>query len=173
LRSRSTYVRALAAATALRCDTALRLLRTMPVAPDGSLAGLALAPALAEFCAARLGIPTRHGRTDAVTTPRIARERSSWLAAAALHRRQFAAALDHADAGLASLRDLPNDQLRWQLALIGAIAAGEAGAGDRAADLAATAGAAEGRVRDAWREEFEPFARRGDLTLLRAMASRR
>jgi tetratricopeptide (TPR) repeat protein/predicted Ser/Thr protein kinase len=173
LRARATYVRALAAATALRCDHALRLLRTLPVAPDGSVAGLPLAPALAEFCAARLRVPTGHGRTDAVTTPRIARERYYWLAAAALHRGQFAAALDQSDAGLASLRDLPNDQLRWQLALVGAVAARGTHAGDRAAGLGATAREAEGRVRDAWKEEFEPFARRGDLTLLRAMASRR
>jgi tetratricopeptide (TPR) repeat protein/predicted Ser/Thr protein kinase len=173
LRSRAAYLRALAGATALECGMPRRLVRSLPLQPDGSIAGLPLAPALDEFCAARLGLRGGRGRVDTAIAPRVARDRHYWLAAAALHRGRFAAALEEARTGLTSLGALPNDQLRWQLALVGAIAAREARAPEQVADLTAIAGDAEARLRAEWRENFETFARRRDVSYLRARAGGR
>ena len=62
-------------------------------------------------------------RSRSLGTPSFASERHYWRAAAALERGRAAVALAEAERGLSLLGALSNDELRWRLAALGALAA--------------------------------------------------
>lgn len=162
---RGMFLRALAAATALRCDEALARLAQFEREGAAGAAGV-LVPAIQDFCSARLGRrPPADGMASA--DPSLARERRYWRAAAALQRQDGKTALAEADQGLAQLGTLPNDELRWRLAAVGALAATRLGNTARAAELDAVTRRAVDRIRSAWKDDFDPYARRPDLADLR------
>jgi tetratricopeptide (TPR) repeat protein len=112
---RSVFLRALAAATTLRCADALNLLRGVTVEGDGTDSTSLLVPGVAAFCRARLGRlaqPVAVVRND--SDPIVVAERSYWLAAAALTRGDMPAARAWASDALALL-SVANDELRWRL----------------------------------------------------------
>ena len=167
---RATFLRAVAATTALRCGDARRLIAQLQAGGTAQGAAGALAAALDDFCAARLG---RRGTTaDAASEPEpgTARERHYWRAAAALQRRDATTALDEAVRGLTKLGTLPNDELRWRLAAVGALAARASGDTARATTLDATARRALAQVRADWKTHFDSYARRTDIADLRTRA---
>jgi eukaryotic-like serine/threonine-protein kinase len=169
---RGTFLRALAAATALRCDDALRLLAQFEAAGAPGPAGAAgfIAPAIDDFCSARLGRRSSAVQSSADPEPSTARERHYWVAAAALQRQDPKASLTEAHEGLTKLGSLSNDELRWRLAAVGALAARRLGDAKRAGDLDATARRALEQVRSAWRADFETYAKRADIADLRTRA---
>ncbi|HXT33379.1 MAG TPA: hypothetical protein VN716_28965, partial [Vicinamibacterales bacterium] len=165
---RVRFLRAFEAATGLRCEATLRLLGE-PGTP-ARVGASALEPVLRSFCGARL---RRRAPVDpaplARTDPSQAREGHYWLAYADIMKGDAASALAHARTGLQILGDLPNDELRWRLTTVGAIAARRAG------DADADAMAAEGRrvferLRAAWQADFGSYERRSDLADLRHRA---
>jgi hypothetical protein len=93
----------------------------------------------------------------------VARERVYWLAAADLARRDWQQAQDGATAGLKLLGTRSNDELRWRLATIGAIAAQHLGNDAIVAELAATGRTALARVQTQWGPDFVSYRQRPDL----------
>jgi hypothetical protein len=167
---RVTFLRAVAATVSLRCHEALPLLARLQ--PGGAPAGSvgALAPAIADFCAARVGRRATMPDPASQPEPATARERHYWRAAAALQRDDARAALDEATQGLAQLGAMSNDELRWRLAAVGALAARRTGDATRAAELDATARRALAQLRGDWKTDFDSYARRFDIADLRSRA---
>jgi tetratricopeptide (TPR) repeat protein len=164
---RALFLRAFAAATALRCPEASTLLDQ--VGREGAVgAATALVPALQDFCRTRSG-----GAPPALASPEIdpvlTRERHYWRAAAALRRQEWTAALGESTEGLRKLGALSNDELRWRLAAVAAAAAKRLSE-PRAPELAATARQALERLRGGWQSDFDSYARRADLVDLRTRA---
>lgn len=162
---RATLLRALNAATQLRCGDALPLLDRLLADASANDSAAGLAPALQRFCHARTG-----RRVAGVLSPAspsldraVARERQYWAAAAALQAGDLASALAEARQGLSLLGDLPNDELRWRLAAIGATAARRRGEADAAARLATASRESLARLRGAWKTDAEHYERRPDL----------
>jgi eukaryotic-like serine/threonine-protein kinase len=167
---RVTFLRALAATVALRCGDALPLVTQLqPGGAAGGAAG-ALAPAIADFCAARMGRRATIPDVPSQPEPATARERHYWRAAAALQRDDARASLDEAIQGLTQLGALPNDEMRWRLAAVGAVAARRSGDAKRAADFDAAARRALAQLRGDWKTDFDSYARRLDIADLRTRA---
>jgi tetratricopeptide (TPR) repeat protein/predicted Ser/Thr protein kinase len=161
---RATYLRAFNAATQLRCADALTLLDRVVADTRATDSAAALSSALQRFCHARTG------RRLAATIPAAdyadgttARERQFWIAAAALHAGDTAAAAAEAGRGLSLLGTLPNDELRWRLAAIGASAARQRGDTAAAGNLSGVSRDALSRLRAAWKGDAERYERRPDL----------
>jgi hypothetical protein len=130
-----------------------------------------LAPVLADYAQARLARSPGPGARAASSSgeaagPKPARERQYWLAATALETNRAAPALAEAARGLALLGELSNDELRWRLAALGAIAARALGQADTARTMRATADEALARLRAAWPGGVETYERRPDLAEL-------
>jgi tetratricopeptide (TPR) repeat protein len=171
LQRRSAYLHALLSATALECGRVaghVAAFRDDRAATDS--AG-ALTPALASFCAARLGRSSRVSDPAPGTDPSVVRERRYWTAAAALERGNVEAALREVDAGLAALGTLPNDELRWRLAAVGRAAALSGNDARRASEFETIARTALDRLRsDYWKTDTEGYLHRPDLEYLRKRA---
>lgn len=167
-RRRASFLRAFDAATELRCADALPLLDPLVADTRANDTTAVLAPAVQRFCQDRLG---RHVVQVAPPLPPDAddpatRERQYWLAAAALQRGDAAAAAAEAGRGLTLLGDRANDELRWRLAAVAAVAARQQGDQAASARLSADARAASDRLRTTWRTDLDTYERRPDLAEL-------
>jgi hypothetical protein len=169
---RAAYLRGLAAVTGLRAqDAAQRLGALQPFKGDDTVS--LLAPVMLDYALARQKRPSGTGpraptSNAASIAPVSARERQFWLAATALERGQASVALARAERGLQLLGDLPNDELRWRLAALAALALQAQGERDRARDMSGRATQALGRLRSSWPTGIEAYEKRPDLAKLRA-----
>jgi serine/threonine protein kinase len=164
---RVAFLRALAAAAALRCDDAHRHVDFTRRESFADTAGV-IGPAVGAFCEARSGRRAQSiGPLPADADPIIVRERHYWLAAAALEHKDASGALREVQAALTLLGQLSNDELRWRLAAVGAIAARALDDENRAAEFSATARSALDRVKSAWAQQFQTYDQRPDLIYLR------
>ena len=169
---RSTYLRALAAVATLRPQDAARTLGALQPFTGSDTVAL-LAPALLDYAQARQKLASRTSADpqkpdSAAVAPAVARERQYWRAAAALERGQAAAARAEAEHGLQLLGDRPNDELRWRLTAVAALALRALREPDRARDMSGLAAQAFGRLRSSWPGGFETYEKRPDLAELRA-----
>jgi tetratricopeptide (TPR) repeat protein/predicted Ser/Thr protein kinase len=162
---RHTYLRAFNAATHLRCAEALPLLDGLAADTRATDSAALLTPALQRFCHARMAhrlagaaapVPNDVDRTTA-------RERQYWIAAASLQTGDAATAATEAQRGLSLLGSLPNDELRWRLAAIGAAAARRRGDAAMAATLSTIARDSLTHLRTTWKTDAEAYERRPDL----------
>jgi tetratricopeptide (TPR) repeat protein len=167
----AAFLRARAAAQALRCGEALRIASTIPTDSGPADLPSVLTPPVRDFCDAMLG---RRARAQPAplppAVPTLARERQYWLAAAALVRGDAGAADAHAANGLALLGDLPNDEIRWRLAAVGSAAAERLRQPGRAVERTALARDALRRLQVAWKDAFEVYGKRADVVDLRKRA---
>jgi len=74
--------------------------------------------------------------------------------------------------GLAQLDAIPNDELRWRLASVAAVAARRQGDARTGEAMAGTAHDAFERLRSAWKEDFRSYESRPDLADLRNLTAR-
>jgi hypothetical protein len=167
-RRRVTFLRAFEAVTLLRCDAALPSLETLESDTRATDPAATLVPAIRRFCEAHAGrrsspIPDVHARADKTS----ARERQYWLAAAALRDGDAPAATAAVNRGFELLGDIPNDELRWRLAVIGSAAARKRGDSATAARMADIARQATERLRTTWKNDADRYERRQDLVDLR------
>jgi tetratricopeptide (TPR) repeat protein len=167
---RARYLRAFAAVTALRCDDAMPtitgLLREKPTTDSTG----ALTPVLGAYCESRLRRRAMPLPAAADMEPSLARERVYWLAAAALERRASNEALSAAKEGLALLGATANDELRWRLAAVAAIAAQELGNASIVAPFLDTARVALAGIRAQWQADAARYEQRPDLAGLKRRA---
>jgi tetratricopeptide (TPR) repeat protein len=167
---RAKYLRALADVVSLRCKDALQHLAILaPSSQPDSVS--AMAAVLLDFAQARLRIPTRGSgqaaaEADSPGTHEFAGERHYWRAAAALERGRAAVALAEAERGLALIGTLPNDELRWRLAALGAAAARSLGQADTGRAMRASAQEALARLRSDWPAGVDLYLQRPDLAEL-------
>ena len=165
---RAVFLRALAAATALRCSQSLGFLRRLEGGKPPQDSAAILAPAVRTFCEAVEERPPAARRTPPMETNRtLAGERHYWLAAGALERGDNRSALAEASDGMALLGKTPNDELRWRLAALAALAAERMGDRKLQADMAGSARETLERVRTAWKADVETYVARPDLAHLR------
>ncbi|HEX6160234.1 MAG TPA: hypothetical protein VF111_08725, partial [Thermoanaerobaculia bacterium] len=165
---RAAYLRAFIAAASLRCDEALRFVRVVESHGAANESAAVLAPAIGAFCAARLGMRTPKAEPlSAQDDPTLARELQYWRAAAALAGNDAGGALEHAARGLQLLGTLPNDELRWRLAIIAAIASRRLGGEPEGTRMAGVARTALDRIKQTWGADFAPYETRADLAELR------
>jgi tetratricopeptide (TPR) repeat protein/predicted Ser/Thr protein kinase len=169
-RGRVVFARAMASAAALRCGDAVNSLRGLARAGWPRGAPSVLAPAMLGFCNAHRDRRLTPAPSLEHTDPRYAREAHYWRAAAALEAHDPSGALAESRAGLALLASLPNDELRWRLAAVGALAARQTRDAAAAAQLTATARDALARLRAAWGSDAAAYERRTDLTQLATRA---
>jgi tetratricopeptide (TPR) repeat protein len=165
-RPRAMFARAMASATKLDCVDATDRLRD--IAGGRSLSGSAAvwAPAIADFCSARLHRPRPAQASLQNVEHPAAREAYYWRAAAAATARDATDALAAARRGLALLGSLPNDELRWRLAAVATIAASQTGDTATARTMRAMGREAIGRLNAAWGEDAATYRRRPDIALL-------
>jgi len=160
---RALQMRAFSAVTHLRCDQAMPLLQKLqsgePVDDSPALMG----SALGAYCGARLGRRDAPAATPKNEEPTTARERTYWLAAAALQRGDWQGAYADASSGLTLLGDRSNDELRWRLATISAIAAQRLGNESIVSGLINTARSALDRLNAQWQGDFASYRQRPDL----------
>jgi hypothetical protein len=174
---RVTFLRGLAAVMARRHEDAIRLLaRLQPFEPDGSSVG-GLGPAVYEFAAActRGALAGRRApaaRQEVDVEAVLAREREFWRAAAALQRGEPRVALEHATRGLDLLGSLANDELRWRLAAVGAVAARQLGTTAAETDMRARMARALEQLRANWPGGLGDYEKRPDLVELRTSVDR-
>ena len=166
---RAAFARAMASATRLDCADALRRLRDLGDAPVRGLPEV-LAPAIADFCNARLHRPRATLSSLKDVERSQAREALYWRAAAALSARDDNGALTAAQNALALLGTLPNDELRWRLAAVGSLAAREKGDAPAAGRLLSTAQDALGSLRAKFGNDFPDYIKRPDNTDLQQRA---
>jgi len=164
--TRARFLRGLEATTSLRCDLSLKLLASA-AAPIPASGSSSLAPVLASYCSARLG---RHTPVDLAPLERVdssqAREGHYWLACADIITGDATGALTHARAGLRLLGQIPNDELRWRLMTVGALAARRLNNPD-ADSMTADAVRTLERLRASWPTDFDSYIGRADLSDLR------
>ena len=170
--TRALFFRAFAAVTSHRCNAArpfLRRLRTF--GPARTLPGV-LGPAITQYCAAldRRSVPPSSELAD--LDPSLARERLYWLAAAAMYGGDWPRAQEYAASGLKLLGKTSNDELRWRLATVAAVAAREMKNESVVSGFLATAGDALARLQSQWGNAFAAYARRQDLADLKSRADR-
>jgi tetratricopeptide (TPR) repeat protein len=169
---RVAFLRGFSAVVACHNDEAATILeRLAPFESDSTSVGL-LAPAVYEYALAhgRRGPPRGRGQSpsrEEGAEPVVARERQYWLAAAALGRGDARAALAGAEHGLELLGTVPNDELRWRLAAVGAAAAAQLRDGPAAASLQARMTRALEQLRANWPGGLGTYERRPDLVELR------
>jgi tetratricopeptide (TPR) repeat protein len=159
------FYRALGAATNLRCDESLRHLAGVKWELAADTGGV-LGPAVATFCATRLGKQVVSAGPDASASGALASERAYWLALAALERGDNRGALASASGALGRLGASPVAELQWRLAAVGAVAASRLGDGNRRTALAETARQGLDGLRKDWKSDFERYGNRGDVVYL-------
>ena len=170
---RVRFLRGLADAVNLRCDKVRDRFRDVnPASQTGS--ARALAPAIVSYCAARIDGPgspvaAAVGATD---RPAIAREVHYWAATAAFERKTYRDALAEARQGLDQLEGIPNDELRWRLAAVGALAADAARYNEGATDLERIGRTAWERMKSEWGVALAGYKVRPDVHELRQHVSR-
>jgi serine/threonine protein kinase len=169
---RAAFLRALTAVTALRPQDAVRILRTVQPSDGGDSVSV-LAPVLLHYSQARLGprSGTSRGSTipgREVVDPALARERQYWRAAVLLERGNATGALAEADRGLQLVGQMSNDELRWRLAALGALALRAMGDSGRERDMLSRAEQALARLRSNWPTGIEAYEKRPDLAELKA-----
>jgi tetratricopeptide (TPR) repeat protein len=168
---RVAFLRGLAAVTALDCERGQAYFRRAAAAGPSTDSAAVLAPAVAAFCDAR---QKRKAAASGVRAPdddrTLAREWEYWFAAAALARGDAAEALGEASKGLRLVGTLPNDELRWRLAAVAAVAARQAHDERTRQQMTGVARAALDRLRSAWNADFASYGRRADLATLRKQA---
>ena len=160
---RGVLMRAFSAVTNLRCDEAVPLLQRLETRDPQEDSPAVLGSALASYCAARLGRRYEKSAGSRGQDPTVGRERIYWLAAAALHRGDWQGAYSGASSGLTLLGDRSNDELRWRLATICAIAAQRLGNQSIVTGLINTAHTALGRLEAQWQGDFASYRQRPDL----------
>jgi tetratricopeptide (TPR) repeat protein/predicted Ser/Thr protein kinase len=165
---RAAMLRGLSAVTMLRAADAVRYLgATQPAGTDQTSV---MANALLRYAQARLrrsaSAPQEPAADDAALAPSTLRERQFWRAAAALQEGNAALARTEAERGLQLLGEMPNDELRWRLAAVGALAMKSLGEPDRATEMAGRAVQALARLRASWSAGIESYERRPDLAEL-------
>ena len=162
----ATYLRAMADLESLRCADALRHLASLAPSPLADSVSI-MAPVLLEFAQARLRHPPRGPRQDTAAAGPSDRslvgEWNYWRAAAALERGRAADALAGAQRGLARLGELPNDELRWRLAALGAAAARSLGQAETDRAMRVSAQEALARLRSDWPAGLDLYLQRPDL----------
>jgi tetratricopeptide (TPR) repeat protein len=165
---RAAYLRALIATETLRCDAALAFVRQAASYGPSTETAAKMAPALGAFCDARRAPRTaKPAPVPPDGDPALMREFHYWRAAAALERNDSHSALTEAVAGLKLLGDIGNDELRWRLSGVAALAARRAGNAREGRRLAEVARAAFDRVKTSWNGDFASYERRPDLAALR------
>jgi tetratricopeptide (TPR) repeat protein len=170
-RRRAEFLRALAAATELQCADALQLVERLENEGPSSDSPGTMARAIGAYCAARQKRkPPSPGRALSATERILARERQYWLAAAAFERGEPQAALIEVRQGFELLGKLPNDELGWRLAAIGAAAAGTVRNEVVEKEMRGIAQTAFERIRAAWKGDFASYEQRPDLVALRKRA---
>ena len=173
---RAMYLRGLAAVIALRPQDAIRHLKGVPPSGDGDEASI-MSPVLVGYAQARLTRGTGAGHpaaaaADSRVAPALARERQYWRAATAIEQGKAAVALAEAERGLALLGEMSNDELRWRLAAIGALALRAMGESDRAREMRGRAESALARLRSDWPDGIGTYERRPDLAELKTRLGR-
>jgi tetratricopeptide (TPR) repeat protein len=169
---RATFLRAMASVKSRRWEDALRHLADVAPAPQADSVSV-MAPVLLDYARARARIPAGASRppaaaAEADAAPSLVRERQYWQAAAALARGRAAAALAEAERGLSLLGEISNDELRWRLASLGAVAARSLGQADKARAMQASAREALARLRSDWPGGVDIYLKRPDLAELRS-----
>jgi tetratricopeptide (TPR) repeat protein len=167
---RVAYLRALGAATALRCEESIRDANTALTTRGPGDSSTVLSPGVYAFCVARVTRRAEAKLVDPETEASLARELHYWFGAAALEWRQPAAALDHAKRGLATLATVRNDEVRWRLAAVAAAAARELHDENVAQEMMRTARTALDALKAAWKDDYGAYERRLDLQELRVRA---
>ena len=168
----ATYYRAFAAVTSGQCNEALKRLGAgTSGATEADVPGI-LGAAIARFCQARAGRRVSEGPVQTVDAG-LRREQYYWIALSALQLRDWPFALSEAQAGLDLLARKPNDELRWRLAAVGAVAARELGNRDIVAPLSDTMRSALQRLQAQWGADFAAYGQRKDLLDLRNWAEQR
>jgi hypothetical protein len=168
----ATYYRAFAAVTSGQCNDALKLLGAgTSGATEADVPGI-LGAAIARFCQARAGRRVSEEPIENVDAG-LRREHYYWIALSALQLRDWPSALSEAQAGLDLLARKPNDELRWRLAAVGAVAARELGNRDIVAPLSDTMRSALQRLQAQWGADFAAYGQRKDLLDLRNWAEQR
>jgi tetratricopeptide (TPR) repeat protein/tRNA A-37 threonylcarbamoyl transferase component Bud32 len=164
---RVTFLRAMAAASQLRCGDVRRFGAQIELEGRTDSAAV-LTPAVLAFCDARDKRAGRVPLSAAVVVDRgLARELHYWLAMAALERGDPRAAAEEVARGLDLLGTLSNDELRWRLDAAGAAAARLLDDGKTAARMSASARAALDRLRTGWAADFSFYGQRADVVYLR------
>jgi tetratricopeptide (TPR) repeat protein/tRNA A-37 threonylcarbamoyl transferase component Bud32 len=165
---RAIFLRALAAATSLRCNDALPQLRRLEADRESQDSASVLAPAVRTFCDAADGrAATAIAAPPSDTDRTLVRERQYWVAAAAWGRGDHEAALAESAKGLALLGQSANHELQWRLAAVGAAAARAAGDQVRLTELSRVSREAFERVKAGWKSDFKSYEERADLSQLR------
>jgi hypothetical protein len=167
-RGRAAALRVLLEATTLRCEGVPALVTR--IREDDNSPGWArtLAPIEGAFCDARRRRPGAPLQSPVQTVDRtVLRERHYWTAVAALERNDARTASAEVQQGMTLLGTMSNDELRWRLAAVGAVAARINGDEKAMADFTALAKAALERVRSAWNADFQTYEQRADLIYLR------
>ena len=165
---RAIFLRALASATSLRCVDALGFLRRLDTEKPSRDSAAIMAPALEAFCMAVQGHRAGARRRATIEPePALARERHYWFAAGAMQRGDARVALTEVTQGLNLLKKTPNDELRWRLAAVGAIAARAIADDALFAEMSRTAREAIQRVRATWKTDVKSYEERPDLLHLR------
>jgi serine/threonine-protein kinase len=166
---RAAFLRGMAAATELRCTDAGRILDQL--VREGTAGGTAgeWAPAIAAYCNARRGRVGNAVGPAAAADANATGEPAYWTAAAFLTRRDPARALRTARHALSSLGPVSNDELKWRLAAVAAIAARDrrdAAAGS----FLQSARTSLDALRSHWGSAAQAYERRPDLVDLKARA---
>ena len=165
---RLAFLRALSAAIALNCGETLRFVRQVSTFGQSTESAAVLAPGVEAFCKAqRAEHSSKAGTAAPETEPTLAREMQYWRAAAALVRQDYDTALFEATRGLSLLGTRTNDELRWRLAAVASGAARHLRNATLAEEMSATARAALGRIKSAWKEDFVSYEQRSDLVDLK------
>jgi tetratricopeptide (TPR) repeat protein len=165
---RVAFLRAFAAATQLRCAESRRFVAALERQRILSDSAGVLAPSIGAFCDAHAGRHVPAPRAPSPETERtLAREGYYWLAAASLERGDARGALTAVARALDLLGKLSNDELRWRLEAIGALAAQRTGDVGLATNYLASARTSLERVRSAWKADFMRYEQRKDLVTLR------
>lgn len=160
---RVLFLRAFDAVTTLRCADALPRLTELARDTTANDMGTSLGPAMRTFCDAA-GKTAPPGRAEPEAAE--ARERQYWYAAAALRRRDMPRALADAVKGLDMLGTKSNDELRWRLATVAAVAARHRG-DPKAETFTRTAADAYERLRVSYQNDFVTYQQRPDLVDLK------
>ena len=165
---RAASLRAFQAATALRCQDALRFASEAKPDPEPEDSTSLLATGVLSYCRARLHQPAPGAQAaKSGADPALVADRQYWLSAAALLEGDTRGALLGAQDGLARLQDIPNDEIRWRLAAVALAAARTVGDEALAARMQRVSNEAFETIRAAWSGNFDAYVSRADLVDLR------
>ena len=162
----ATFLRMLSASTEFRCEEVDRRFGQLATTAGAGDAAGVIGPVVADFCRARLRRrPLAISRPEG-TSAGFAREWAYWRAAAALERRQPAAALEEVNRALNVAGPLPPDEVRWRLAALGSVAARELENAALATQLGEMSREAVDRLRATWKGDFAEYGKRLDVVNL-------